>query len=60
MALLVNLESITQKIIDNAAATTKTITDVQTGLKTGGVNKIKGHAGELQAMTRSLTAMLPK
>lgn len=59
MALLVNLESITQKIIDNAAAT-KTITNVQAGLKTGDVNKIKGHAGELQAMTRSLTAMLPK
>lgn len=58
--LLVNLESMTQKIIDNQAKTTKTISDVQVGLKTGDVNKIKGHAGELQNVTRALTAMLPK
>lgn len=58
--LLVNLEAITQKIIDNQAATTKTITDVQAGLKTGDVNKIKGHAGALQNVTRSITAILPK
>ncbi|OGO40500.1 MAG: hypothetical protein A2Z03_10480 [Chloroflexi bacterium RBG_16_56_8] len=60
MALLVNLESITQKIIDNKESTTRTITDVQAGLRTGYVNRIKGHAGQLQAVTRSLTAMLPK
>lgn len=58
--LLVNLEAITQKIIDNQTATTKTITDVQAGLKTGDVNKIKGHAGALQNVTRSITAILPK
>jgi hypothetical protein len=58
--LLVNLEAMTQKIIDNQAATTKTITDVQAGLKTGDVNKIKGHAGALQNVTRSITAILPK
>jgi hypothetical protein len=58
--LLVNLESITQKIIDTNAQTSKTITDVQFGLKTGDVNKIKGHAGELQNMTKALTAILPK
>lgn len=58
--LLVNLEAITQKIIDNQAQTSKTITEVQSGLKTGDVNKIKGHAGALQNVTRSLTAILPK
>ena len=58
--LLVNLESITQKIIDTNAQTSKTISDVQSGLKTGDVNKIKGHAGELQNVTRALTAILPK
>ncbi len=60
MDLLTNLESITQKIIDNEATTSKTITDVQAGLKTGDVTKIQGHAGQLQAVTKSLTAILPK
>ncbi|MCC6261493.1 MAG: hypothetical protein IT311_11585 [Anaerolineales bacterium] len=58
--LLTNLEAITQKIIDNEASTTKTITDVQAGLRTGDVNKIQGHASQLQAVTKTLTAMLPK
>src|SRR5512138_3894733 len=60
LEMLINLESITQKIIDNKDQTTRTITDVQTGLKTGDVNRIKGHAGELQNVTRALTAILPK
>lgn len=60
LEMLINLESITQKIIDSKDQTTRTITDVQTGLKTGDVNKIKGHAGELQNVTRTLTAILPK
>lgn len=59
-ALLSNLEAVTQKIIDNQVPTSKTIADVQTGLRTGDVNRIKGHAGELQKVTRTLTAMLPK
>jgi hypothetical protein len=58
--MLINLESITQKIIDSKTTTSKTISDVQIGLKTGDVNKIKGHAGELQNVTRALTAILPK
>jgi hypothetical protein len=58
--LLTNLEAITQKIIDTNASTSRTITDVQSGLRTGDVNKIKGHAGQLQALTRSLTSILPK
>jgi hypothetical protein len=60
LQLLINLESITQKIIDSNASTAKTITDVQSGLKTGDVNKIKGHAGQLQNLSRTLTAILPK
>jgi hypothetical protein len=60
LEMLINLESITQKIIDSNTQTAKTISDVQTGLKTGDVNKIKGHAGELQNVTKALTAILPK
>ena len=58
--MLIKLESMTQKIIDSNTQTAKTIADVQTGLKTGDVNKIKGHAGELQNVTKALTAILPK
>ena len=60
LEMLINLESITQKIIDSKDTTTKTIADVQTGLKTGDVSRIKGHAGELQNVTRTLTSILPK
>ncbi len=58
--LLVSLESITQKIIDNESSTTKTITDVRAGLNTGDINKIKGHAGQLQSVTKTLTSFIPK
>jgi hypothetical protein len=60
MQLLTNLEAVTQKIIDNEKSTSKTITDVQAGLRTGDVSQIKGHAGQLQSVTRTLTAILPK
>jgi hypothetical protein len=59
MTLLVNLESITQKIIDNEASTSKTITDVRSGLNTGDVNKIRGHADQLKNVTKTITGMLP-
>jgi len=59
MDLLVSLESITQKIIDNEASTSKTITDVRSGLNTGDVNKIKGHADQLKMVTKTITDMLP-
>ncbi len=59
LQLLINLESITQKIIDSNVSTSKTITDVQSGLKTGDVNKIKGHAGQLQILSKSLSSILP-
>lgn len=60
MQMLINLESLTQKIIDNEKSTTKTITDVQSGLKTGDANKLKAHAGQLQAVTKTITAIIPK
>lgn len=60
MSMLTNLESLTQKIIDNQASTSQTITDVQAGLTTGDVSKLRGHAGALQELTRSLRAILPK
>ena len=59
-ALLVDMEKYTQKIIDNNQSTSKAINDVQSGLKTGNVTKLKGHAGELKKVTKSLTAILPK
>jgi len=58
--LLVDLESMTQKIIDSEAATTRTITEVRSGLKTGDVNKLSGYADELKAVTKTLTDVLPK
>ncbi|MBL8100814.1 MAG: hypothetical protein JNK81_16650 [Anaerolineales bacterium] len=58
--MLVNLEALTQKIIDNEASTTKTITDVRGGLQTGDVNKLKAHAGQLQNVTRTITSIIPK
>lgn len=58
--MLINLESITQKIIDGQASTGKTITDVQTGLRTGDVTKLQAHSTDLQNLTKSLTAILPK
>lgn len=58
--MLINLEAITQKIIDNETSTTKAITDVQSGLRTGDANKLKAHAGQLQAVTKTITAIIPK
>lgn len=58
--MLVNLEATTQKIIDNETSTAKTITDVQSGLRTGDANKLKAHAGQLQAVTRTITSIIPK
>lgn len=58
--LLVNLEAMTQKIIDNSGTTSKTISDVNSGLKNGNVSKLKSHAGELKTMTRTITRILPK
>jgi len=55
-----DLERLTQKIIDGQAATNKTITDVRSGLQTGDVSKLQTHAGELQNLTKTLGAILPK
>ena len=37
----------------------KTISDVQFGLKTGDVNRIKGHTGKLQNVKNALKSILP-
>lgn len=58
--LLVQMERWTQKIIDNEKSTTKTISDVQLGLRTGDVTKIKDHTSDLQKVTKTLTSILPK
>ena len=60
MQMLVNLESITQKIIDNEVSTSKTITDVRSGLQTGDANKLKAHSGQLKEVTKAITAIIPK
>jgi inhibitor of KinA sporulation pathway (predicted exonuclease) len=54
-----DLERLTQKIIDGQAATNKTITDVRSGLQTGDVSKLQTHAGELQNLTKTISAILP-
>ncbi|MEN8173284.1 MAG: hypothetical protein ABFS03_10445 [Chloroflexota bacterium] len=58
--LLIQMEKWTQKIIDNEKATTKTISDIEVGLKKGDVTKIKAHSNDLKKVTRSLTSILPK
>jgi len=54
------MERVTQKIIDNQEKTSKTITDIDTGLKTGDVSRLKGYSGELQKITQAFTAILPE
>ncbi len=58
--LLIQMEEWTQKIIDNNENTTKTIVEVQIGLKTGDISKLKEHTGDLQKVTNALTRILPK
>lgn len=60
MEMLTNLERITQRIIDNQESTSRTIADVEAGLRTADVTKLQSHADDLQKLTRSLTAILPK
>jgi hypothetical protein len=57
--LLVDLEKWTQKIIDNDKQTARAISNVQTGLQTGDVSKLKGHTSDLKKVTRTLTSILP-
>lgn len=58
--LLVDLERYTQKIIDNSGTTSKTIKEVKSGLTTGNVSKLKGHATDLSKVTKTLTSIVPK
>lgn len=57
---LTKLELVTQKIIDASGSTGRTIADVQTGLTTGDVTKLRGHTGELQKLSKTLVSILPK
>ena len=58
--MLTDLERITQRVVDGNAKTSRTIASVQSGLKTGNVSKLRGHTNELQGLTRSLRAILPR
>jgi len=58
--LLVELEEWTQKIIDNQKTTSKTITDVTSGLKSGDVSKLKSHSGELKRVSKNISSILSK
>lgn len=58
--LLVDLEKWTQKIIDNEAETSTTISDVQSGLHSGDISKLKGHSNDLKKVTKTITSLVPK
>ena len=58
--LLVQMEKWTQKIIDNEKSTTKTIIDVQSGLRSGDVSKIKAHTDDLKKVSDTLKSILPQ
>jgi ABC-type transporter Mla subunit MlaD len=59
-SVLGDLERITQRIVDTQASTGRTIADVQMGLTMADVTKLRSHAGELQTLTKTLMAVLPK
>ncbi|MBN1219135.1 MAG: hypothetical protein JXM69_09410 [Anaerolineae bacterium] len=58
--LATTMERITQQIIDDSPNTSKAIKDINVGLKTGDVNRLRGHSGELQQVSRTLTSILPQ
>ena len=59
LELATRVERITQAIIDSSKNTSKAITDVNQGLKTGNVEQLRGHSSELQKVTLALTSILP-
>lgn len=58
--LLTDMEKYTQNIIDDSKETSKTIKDVNVGLKTGNIAKLKSHSGDLKKVTKKLTSLVPK
>jgi hypothetical protein len=58
--MLGDLERLSQRIVANQASTARTIADVQLGLTTADVTKLRGHTAELQSLSRSLLSVLPK
>ena len=57
--LLDQMEKWTQKIIDNNDTTSKTISDMKTGLETGDVTKIRDHTSDLKKLTETFISILP-
>ena len=53
------LYELVRAIIDSIVNTATAITDVNQGLRTGNVEQLRGHSGELQKVTRVLTSILP-
>ena len=60
LELATSMERVTQQIMDNSAKTSKTILEANEGLRHGDVNRLRGHSGELQEVTKRLTAILPE
>jgi len=58
--LLTELEKWTQNIIDKDKSTAKTISDVNSGLKTGDVSKLKAHSKDIKKVTKTFTSLVPK
>ena len=59
-SLLVDMERYTQKIIDNNQTTARTIQEVQGGLRSGDVSKLKSHTGDLKKLSSAIAGILPK
>lgn len=60
LELAKTMEKITQNMLDTSEETAKTISEVNTGLKTGNVEQLKAHAGQIQGLTKSIRAILPE
>ena len=60
ITLLSELEKWTQNIIDKNKSTSKTIADVNSGLRTGDVSKLKAHSKDIKKITKTFTSLIPK
>ncbi|MDX9990408.1 MAG: hypothetical protein RBS68_00035 [Anaerolineales bacterium] len=60
LEMATKIERVTQQIIDNSDKTSKTIADIDTGLKTGDVSRLRGYSGELQKITQAFSTILPE
>ena len=60
LELATKIERVTQQIIDGSDKTSKTIADIDTGLKTGDASRLRGYSGELQKITQAISAIMPE